>query len=86
MGIFLKRRTFMQLELVEQDIKQREQTLRNLECSLVYLRQEEAKNVEIISLLSHEVFYVKDQLGNYRILVDLLKEERLSNDEVPQKV
>ena len=66
----------MKLELIEEEVKHKQAYVQNLEASLEYLHQDKSKeHKEAIYLVDYEIFYVKDQLGNYEILLNILREE-----------
>ncbi len=71
----------MQLNLIEQDIKSKEESLKRCKSNLLGLETHDE-----IKLLSHEVFLLEDQLKMYRTIVGILKEEQGSHDEMLQKV
>lgn len=74
----------MKIETVEEDVKNKEKILSNLEGSLLYLKQDESKHEDAINLVSHEIFYLKDQLFNYHMLLNILRAE--NNDQMPKEV
>lgn len=77
---------FMNISLIDQDIQRKMQSLHNLECSLLYLRQDQKKHEEAIDLIGHEVFYLKDQLFNCKMLFNILLAEQGPIDEMQKPV
>ncbi len=71
----------MQLNLIEQDIKSKEESLRRCRSNLLGVEAHDE-----IRLLSHEVFLLEDQLKMYRVIVGILKEDQGSYDEMLPKV
>jgi hypothetical protein len=77
----------MKVELIERDIRDREQALKNCEYNIMYLRQEnERKNRDVIRMLGNEAYLLKDQLARYKVILALLREEEGPNDEMPKKI
>jgi hypothetical protein len=78
----------MQLNLIELDIKDREEALRRCKVNLQYLRtsSEGKKHPEEIKLTEYEMFYLKDQLQRFYILAGILKKEQGACDEMLPKV
>lgn len=76
----------MQLNLIEIDIKDREEILARCRSNLYALHTLPGnKNEGEIRLLGQQIFYLKDQLEKFYILVGILKEEQGSHDEMLPK-
>ena len=78
----------MQLNLIEQDIKSKEESLRRCKSNLLgcVMKTNSIETHNELRLLSHEIFLLEDQLKMYRTIVGILKEEQGSRDEMLQKV
>lgn len=74
----------MNLNQVERDVKVREHTANRLEGSILFLQlqPDHYKHQEALWLLNQKLFMLRDQLFNYRMLVNLLKEDE--NGSVPE--
>lgn len=74
----------MQLNLIELDIQDRENSLKRCKANLQYLHStsDGKKHPEVISMTEYEIFYLKDQLAKFYIVAGILKEEYGSRDEV----
>jgi hypothetical protein len=77
----------MQLNLIEQDIKDKEDSLRRCKSNLLgcIMKTNSPETHNEIKLLSQEVFLLEDQLKMYRTIAGILKEEQGSHDEMLQK-
>lgn len=76
----------MNISLVDQDIQRKVQSIKSLECSLWYLRQDEKKHEEAIYLVGQQLFHLKDQLFNYKLLFNILLAEQGPIDEMQKSV
>lgn len=80
----------MQLNLIEQDIRNREVVLSRCKTTLgCLLNSPDAANTEYkkaIDLMEQEIFFLSDQLDKYYSVFTFLKEEQGFCDEVLPKV
>jgi hypothetical protein len=77
----------MQLNLVERDIKIKEEALRRCTYNLDCLRRSPraAEYQEGIKLMDQEAFYLQDQLNQYYVVQSILREEQGVCDEMLPK-
>jgi hypothetical protein len=77
----------MQLNLVERDIKIKEEALQRCKYNLECLRRSPgvAEYQEGIKLIGQEAFYLQDQLDQYYVVQSILREEQGSCDEMLPK-
>jgi hypothetical protein len=75
----------MNLEEVKREVKEREHSANRLEGSILFLQDQpdHYRHAEALWLLRQELFYRRDQLSNYRILVNILKAEQ-PNEQVSE--
>jgi len=78
----------MNISIIERDIKNKEESLRrckyNVECLCKSPRV--AGYQEAIRLVSQEAFYLQDQLDQYYVLFNLLREDQPEYDEMLPRV
>jgi hypothetical protein len=71
----------MQLRAIERDIKLREDALRRCKYNLDCMKGHK----EAVDYLAAEVFLLEDQLEQYKVVANLLREEQGSCDEMLPK-
>lgn len=76
---------YMNVELIEREVKQRQEYVDRLSYSLETLKKDDPeKHKEAIYLLGQEVFFRLDQLNNYKSLLVNLAED-VPNEELPKE-
>ena len=77
----------MQLNLIERDIKIKEDALRRCKYNIQCLRRSPkvAEYEEGLKIMDQEAFYLQDQLNQYYVVQTLLREEHGSCDEMLPK-
>jgi len=78
----------MNISIIERDIKNREESLRRCKYNVECLRKSPraAGHQEDIRLMSQEAFYLQDQLDQYYVLFNLLREDQPEYDEMLPRV
>jgi len=76
----------MNLDLINKEVSEKEHQANRLEGSILFLQSQpdNYKHQNALWLLEMELWFRRDQLFNYRVLVNLLKEEQ-SNEQVPEE-
>lgn len=76
----------MNLSVVENEVEEKQYAANRLEGSILFLQTQpdHYKHQEALWLLNQELFFRKDQLFNYRMLVNILKAEQ-PNEQMPEE-
>jgi hypothetical protein len=76
---------FMNLQLLEKELSDKKLSLKRLKIAMLYFKSEKNVDSDIIKSLDLEKLLLLDQLENYQIFYNLLKEENNGKVSKEQK-
>ena len=77
----------MQIVLIEQEMRDKEEALKRCKYYLAWLKQaRNPKYKETIWELTQEQFLLEDQLAHYKTVFNLLEEDQETFDSVPKRI